>query len=466
MRWGLLFTLVGVSHVVAAEPRSNIVVLLADDLGYGELGCYGGTEIPTPHIDSLAREGVRFTSGYVTAPVCAPSRAGLLTGRYQQRFGFDQNAIGAANADPNVGLPTSESTLADALRNAGYATGLVGKWHQGGTAKFHPQRRGFDEFFGFLHEGHYYVPPPWEGVTTWLRRTLLPDGSRGRWTSPNGRIVWTTHMGHREPDYDADNPLLRNSQPVDEREHLTDAFTREAESFIERHRSQPFFLMVTYNAVHSPMQGADRYLARFAHIEDIHRRIFAAMLAQLDDSVGRILAKLRDCELERRTLVVFLSDNGGPTRELTSRNDPLRGGKGQLYEGGIRVPFLMRWPGAMPANVVEDRMVSALDLFPTALAAAGAGAAVRDGVDLRTGLSVDQSKPLHEQFYWRYGSQAALRERQWKVVRLKPDAEWQLFDLNADLSEARDVASMHPDIRDRLSADWTRQNDSLAASKP
>ena len=301
-------------HGATPTGRPNIVYIVADDLGYGELGCYGGRDIPTPHLDALAAGGVRFTNGYVTAPFCAASRAALLTGRYQTRFGFEFNPIGAHNAAPGIGLPIAEKTVADRLRETGYATALVGKWHLGGTAEFHPQRRGFDEFFGFLHEGHTYVPPPWAGVTTWLRRRALPDAGQGRWTSPDGRIVWSTHLNTNEPDYDADNPILRSSQPVDERANLTDAFTREACDFIGRHRAQPFFLYLAYNTVHSPMQGADGYMKKFAHLEDIQRRIFAAMLAQLDDSVGQLLTQLRECGVEENTLVVFLSDNGGPTK--------------------------------------------------------------------------------------------------------------------------------------------------------
>ncbi len=460
----VLGCLVGSTAAAAAPPRPNIIIILADDLGYGEPGCYGGKDIPTPHIDSLAKNGVRFASGYVTAPFCAASRAALLTGRYQTRFGFEFNPIGAQNSDPAIGLPVTERTLADALRGAGYATALVGKWHLGGSARFHPQRRGFDEFFGFLHEGHYFVPPPWAGVTTWLRRKTLPDGGTGRWTSPDGRIVWSTHLGYHEHEYDTDNPILRSSQPVDEKENLTDAFTREAESFIARHKAQPFFLHLAYNAVHSPMQAEDGYLKKFAHIEDIHRRIFAAMLAHLDDSVGSVMAKLRECGLESSTLIVFLSDNGGPTRELTSSNAPLRGEKGQLLEGGIRVPFIAQWKGQLPAGRVESRMVSALDLFPTVLAAAGAPAPANlDGTDLLPHLTAPGETPIHAQLYWRVGPQAALREGDWKIHRRRGDKTWQLYHLTDDPGEANDLAAQHPDRVAAMESTWKRLDSPMIA---
>ncbi|MFT4558418.1 MAG: arylsulfatase A-like enzyme, partial [Planctomycetaceae bacterium] len=251
----LILTTVFIAVPVAVSPRAsladepsrrpNIVLLFADDLGYGELGCQGNAEIPTPNIDSIAADGIRFTSGYVTAPFCSASRAGLLTGRYQTRFGYEFNPIGADNEDPNAGLPPSQKTIANHLHDAGYTTGLIGKWHLGGTAKYHPYRRGFDEFFGFMHEGHYFVPPPYDGVTTMLRRRALPTRESGRWTSRDGRMVLSTHMGYDEPAYDANNPILRGSQPVVEHEYLTNALTREAVDFIDRNHDRPFFLYLS-----------------------------------------------------------------------------------------------------------------------------------------------------------------------------------------------------------------------------
>jgi arylsulfatase B len=360
----------GAEENADSQRRPNIVLILADDLGYGELGCQGNAEIPTPHIDSIAAGGVRFTAGYVTGPNCSPSRAGLLAGRYGTRFGHEFNPIGAQNENPAFGLPLAETTLAEVLRDAGYATGAIGKWHLGGAAPYHPQRRGFDSFFGFLHEGHYYVPAPWPGVATMLRRRTLPGGGQGRRTF--GDVTYSTHMHGFEPPYDANNPILRDGQPSAEAAYLTDAFTREALSFIDRRREEPFFLYVAYNAVHSPLQGADAYLKEFASIDDIQRRIFAAMLGNLDDGVGQILAKLRAAGLEDDTLVFFLSDNGGPTRELTSSNKPLRGEKGSVYEGGVRVPFMVRWPGRLPAGSTYEQPVSSTDIFATAAAVAGA----------------------------------------------------------------------------------------------
>ena len=450
---------VSTTQIIAAN-QPNIIVLLADDLGFGELGCQGNPEIPTPHIDSSARNGIRFTQGYVTAPNCSPSRAGLLTGRIPTRFGYEFNPIGAPNEDPGTGIPRQTRTMAELLHNQGYTTGLIGKWHLGGSADFHPHRHGFDAFFGFMHEGHYFVPPPWHGVTTMLRRRVLPGGATGRWIGQN--LIYTDHMGHDEPAYDADNPILRGGQPVVESEYLTDAFTREAVDFIGRHRDKPFFLYLAYNAVHSPLQGANRYMQKFRAIEDIHRRIFAAMLANLDDSVGAVLEKVRKERLEEKTLIFFLSDNGGPTRELTSSNLPLRGGKGQMYEGGLRVPFMVQWKGKLPENTIYNHPVSSMDILPTALGAAQAPLPQDlDGVNLLPYLTSERTNAPHTWLFWRQGKKTALRQGNWKLVNMRGNLQqprWELYHLSEDLAETTDLAKQNAAKRRELEDLWQQIN--------
>ena len=462
MRFLLLFFAVTMN---ATERLPNIVLLLADDLGYGELGCQGNQEIPTPHIDSIAKNGARFTQGYVTAAFCSASRAGLLTGRYQTRFGYEFNPTGRHNEDPEAGLPLSEKTLADVLVDAGYITGIFGKWHLGGTANYNPIRRGFDEFYGFLHEGHYFVPPPYKGVTTWLRRKTLPGGGSGRWTSSDQKLIYSTHMGNTEPDYDADNPILRAGQPVEEPVYLTDAITRESISFIDRNADAPFFLYVPYNAVHSPLQGADAYMKKFNHIKDIQRRIFAAMLANMDDSVGAILEKLRSKNLEENTVIFFLSDNGGPTRELTSSNAPLRDGKGTVYEGGLRVPFLMQWKGKIPKKQTYKNPVISLDLFATSIALAKAQLKrPLDGVNLIPYLTNQNQGVPHQTLYWRLGNRRAIRHGDWKLLSNPKSGEkqtWELYHLTDDISEQKDLSSRHTDKVDELQSKWNQLNSKM-----
>ncbi len=455
----------GLSVVVtAADRQPNIIVLLADDLGYGELGCQGNAEIPTPHIDSIAANGVRFTDGYVAGPNCSPSRAGFLTGRTPTRFGYEFNPTGALNEDPTFGLPVEEVTIAETLQGAGYTTGLIGKWHQGGTAKYHPFRHGFDEFFGFTHEGHYFVPPPYKGVTTMLRRKTLPGGGKGRWVGKKG-LIYSTHMRYDEPDYDANNPIVRGGQPVEETEYLTDALTREAVDFIDRHDDKPFLLYLAYNAVHSPLQGADAYMRQFSHIEDIHRRIFAAMLANMDDSVGAVLAQLRKSNLEENTLVFFLSDNGGPTRELTSSNLPLRGQKGQMYEGGLRVPFMVQWKGTIPAGQVYNKPVASCDIYATAAANSVGVTAPKqvEGVDLLPFLTGKETGRPHQTLFWRQGGKAGLRHGDWKLVRMggrsEPgNAKWELYNLSKDISEETNLAEANPETFAELVSLWEKLN--------
>ncbi len=409
----------------AQPPRKpNIVVIVADDLGYADVGVHGCTDVPTPHIDSIARNGLRFTSGYVSCPVCSPTRAGLVTARYQQRFGHEFNT-GPQSLTPEGagrGLPLSQITIANVLKQAGYATGIVGKWHLGMAPEFHPFRRGFDEFFGFLHGGHPYL----------------------------------------DPALGTPNPILRGTDPVDEKEYLTDAFGREAVAFLDRHREHPFFLYLPFNAVHTPLQAPQKYVDRFAAIEDRKRRTYAAMLTAMDEAIGAVLARLRQHGLERDTLVFFFSDNGGPPNANASSNAPLRGAKGTMYEGGIRVPFLVQWPARLRAGQVYDQPVISLDVFPTAAAAAGAAMPADrpiDGVDLTPFLTGQRAGAPHDALFWRSGANYAMRRGRHKLVRLGERAP-ELYDLEEDISEGRDLAAGQGEVVAELTKsldDWAAQ---------
>jgi arylsulfatase A-like enzyme len=396
--------------------RPNIIVILSDDHGYAEMGCQGCKDIPTPHLDSIARNGIRFTNGYVTCPICAPTRAGLLTGRYQQRFGFETNPGPEATASDQFGLDLKQATIADRLKSLGYATGMFGKWHVGYKPEYQPIRRGFDEFFGFLSGAHNYFA-----------------GGRER------------------------HSILRGAEPVEEKEYLTDAFGREAVAFIERHRDRPFFVYLPFNAVHSPLQAVEKYLKRFESISNPDRRTFAAMLSAMDDNVGRVLEKLREHGLEERTLIFFLADNGGPTAQTTSSNVPLRGAKGQMYEGGIRIPFLMQWKGRLPAGKVDDRPVIALDIHPTAVAAAGGTidpAWQLDGVNLLPYLTGGNPGRPHEALYWRMGQKRAIRLGDWKLVEERNSAKPELYNLTQDIGEKVDLADKMPEKLKELETAW------------
>ncbi len=402
--------------------RPNILFIAADDLGYAELGCQGGKDIPTPNIDSLARNGIRFTNGYVSCPVCAPTRAGWITGRYQQRFGFEFNPGPAAVADEAFGLPLSEQTIAERLKELGYATGCFGKWHLGFRPELHPMRRGFDEFFGFLGGAHPYLPS-------------------------------STKQRHA---------LLDGFEPATKFSFTTMDFAQRAINFIERHRNKPFFVYLSFNAVHTPLEAPEDYLARFKHLQNPTRRIFAAMLSALDDAVGMVLRKLRELGLEEDTLIFFISDNGGPTRQTTSSNVPLRGYKGQVLEGGIRVPFLVQWTKHLPAGKVFEHPVIALDICPTILAAVGAEVPKElDGVNLLPYLRGEKSGVPHEALFWRFGQQWAVRMGDYKLV-CSPQglgtAEPHLFNLSEDIGETTNLAAKMPEKVQELRAAYEAWN--------
>lgn len=414
----------------AAEPPSkpNVVLILADDLGYGDLGFHGCQDIPTPRIDALAAGGVQFSSGYVSGPHCSPSRAGLITGRYQQRFGHEFNPESTPRALEIFGLSLDERTLPQRLKPAGYATGLIGKWHLGFAPEFHPLERGFDEFFGFPGGAHPYGPG-------------APN------SYPN----------------DAVNPLLRGRERVEEPDYLTDAFAREAVSFIDRHQDHPFFLFLSFSAVHNPLQAKPEHLKRFASIADERRRKYAGLVAAMDDAVGAVLDKLHAAQLAEQTLVIFLSDNGGPS-VTGSTNTPLNGEKTTTWEGAIRVPFVLSWPGRLPAGKTYAEPVIQLDLLPTILAATGTSiedSAQLDGVNLLPYLSGDKSESPHKSLYWRFGEQIALRQGDWKLLMVRGDKKPRLYNLKDDVGEMTDLAAANPELLRRLQADWDAWNATL-----
>ncbi len=416
----------------AAESakQPNILVIVADDLGYGDVGFNGCKDIPTPNIDGIAAAGVRCSNGYVSCPVCSPTRAGLLTSRYQERFGheFNPGPIEDTEKAAEFGLPLTETTLANSLKSAGYSTGLVGKWHLGFDEKYRPQQRGFDEFFGFLGGAHQYF-------------------QRGK-----GKAAQAA-------------PIYRGNTPVDESEYLTDAFTREAVAFLDRRQDKPFFLLLTYNAVHNPLQAPEKYLSRFSGISDEQRRTYAAMLSALNDGVGKVMETLRKKGLEENTLIFFISDNGGPTKGNGSNNGPLRGDKATVWEGGIRIPFLIQWKGKLPGGKVYDQPVISLDIGATAAAAAGAahgGGKPIDGVNLLPFVLGEAKQPPHETLYWRFGQQHAIRQGNYKLLQRNKQPQ-ELYDLAADPGEQHDLAGEKREIVDQLNKSYSVWNAELAA---
>jgi len=416
-----------------AARKPNLVVILADDMGYGDIGCYGSPDVPTPHIDSLAKNGTRFTDGYVSCAVCSPSRVALLTGRYQHRFGHEFNSgPPEREAEVNFGLPAEARILPQYLKAHGYRSAAIGKWHLGIRPGYHPLDRGFDEFYGFLTGGNAFVTKRTPGA-----RAVGADGA-----SPN------------IPEQRRD-PIFRNRETVIEDRYLTEAFGDEAVRFIDRNYANPFFLYVGFNAIHTPLHATERYLDRFMGIKNEKHRMLAAMTAALDDAVGAVMAKLRERGIEKDTLVFFLSDNGCPVMTGAGTNGPLNGEKVSYYEGGIRVPFIAYWPGRIPAGKVYWEAVVSRDIVPTFLSAADARPRDTnfDGVDLLPYLNGRGRGVPHDALFWRGGQGRAVRMGNWKLVEFG-DRYSRLYDLAKDVGEKVDLSSRHPEQVRRLREAW------------
>lgn len=425
----------------AAQP--NIIVILADDLGYADVSAYRADRIPTPNIDRIGREGALFTQGYSSAPICSPARAGLLTGRHQQRFGHEYNTGPAVRElTGKRGLDTSEVTMADALRSAGYRTAAIGKWHLGSAPEFYPTNRGFDEYWGFLTgQTNHIRPLAADAVNAFepVERPIAGDLSRA-WlqVTPANRVV---RGAEREPVELGDGLL-------------TEQLTEQAVAFIERNRTQPFFLYLAHHAPHTPLQVSRKYFDRFPNIGNRSARVYAGMVSALDDGVGEVLQALARHRLADNTIVVFLADNGcAMYLPDVCSGKPLSGGKLSYLEGGVRVPYLMRWPARIRAGTVHSAPVSSLDLFPTFAAAAGMtlpAGRVYDGIDLisqlgASGTSAKARGPL----FWRSQPMAAVREGHWKYIR-EMDGSELLYDLSTDVLERDDRAPHEAAVVARL----------------
>ena len=406
------------------EDPPNIVLIFVDDLGYKDVSFNGATEIQTTNIDRLAKEGIVFNSGYVTYPTCSPSRAGLLTGRYQSRFGLEGN-LAYMPFDKGLGMPLEETTFPTYLREAGYRTGIIGKWQLGAAHHFTPLKRGFDYFFGFLGGGHDY---------------------------------WKIDASNPGSEYSI--PLVENKSTATFTGYLTDALTDKAIEFMEEEQDAPFFLYLAYNAPHDPFQAPSELVEKYRNISDRDRRTYLAMVDSLDQNVGRVLESLERSDQRDNTIVFFLSDNGGPQ---PGDNGPLRGGKGKFYEGGIRVPFVASWPAGWPQGETYEPMVISLDIAATVLEMAGATVTddtrPLDGVNLDPFLRGEEVAPPHKALFWRHWrtSGYAVRSGNMKLVKERT-GEPMLFDLDDDIGETRDLLAGDAETASELASLWNEWN--------
>ncbi|WP_282080355.1 sulfatase-like hydrolase/transferase [Aquimarina algiphila] len=411
----ILFCLV--SQAINAQKKPNIILLFADDAGYSDFGFQGSKVMKTPNLDKLAKKGVVCTQGYVTDATCGPSRAGLITGKYQQRFGYEEiNVPGymsqnSALLGDDMGLPLDQITLADYLKKIGYKNALYGKWHLGDADRYHPLKRGFDEFYGFRGgDRSYFEYDNIAGIHTDKRM----ERGFGNYEEPKG--------------------------------YVTDVLANEAISFIEKNKNNPFFIMLSFNAVHTPMEATEEDLAKFPKLTG-KRKELAAMTYALDRACGKVLDKLKEYGLDENTIIVFSNDNGGPSDKNASDNRPLSGTKSNHLEGGLRVPFVISWPNKIEENTTYNYPVSTLDLLPTFYVAGGGKIEDLkdiDGVDLLPYVKeINKDRP-HQRLFWKKETRAVFRDEDMKLIRF-PDRPAELYDISKDISEQNNLVSVYPD---------------------
>ena len=429
----------------------NVIIIFADDLGYNDISFHGTSDISTPNIDDIGKNGVFFTSGYLTTPFCSPSRAGILTGRYPDFFGYGRNILFAPK-DPNMGLPLSEFTMADLFKTKDYVTGIIGKWHLGAHESLRPNNRGFDEFFGHLTGGHRYLPD----------ELTLEDETE----------VKAHNQAYR-------TKILRNTTRVEIDDYLTDEFSYEAVKFIENNSQKPFFLFLPYNAPHGPLQAPEKYVNRFPDIENPLRKIYAGMISSMDDGIGKILTKLKEEKIYDNTIVFFLSDNGAPKKRWTDKdgaNSPFSGYKGSdLGEGGVRTPFFMQWPKKIKPKTTYDNPVSSFDIFATMKSIINPDLELPNkihGKDILPYVLSEKSGAPHESLFWkingdfkivnndtiRGNDRFAVRSKNYKMI-IDENGNNYLYDLDKDISEQNNIALDFPEITNDLRSKINQWNE-------
>ena len=410
------------------SSRPNILFVLCDDLGYADVGFNGSKDIKTPELDKLAGNGTIFTSAYVTHPFCGPSRAGLMTGRYPHEFGSQFNIPANSEASDTEGIPVNETFISNVLQKSGYYTGALGKWHLGEAEEFHPNSRGFDDFYGFLGGGHEYFP----NVYGPKYKQQLAAGNKNIW--------------------DYLTPLQHNGELVEETEYITDGLSREAVRFVKdaEKKEQPFFLYLSYNAPHTPLEAKAEDMKLFSDIKDDKRRTYAGMVYAVDRGVGALVKALKETNQFDNTLIVFLSDNGGRT-DQGANNMPLRGVKGDTYEGGFRVPMFFHWPNHVKAGLRFDYPISALDFYPTFAGLAKAEIPkdkILEGKNIWNDV-VDNKNPRAGEMIFamrhRSGfSDVGVRQDEWKATKAY-NGPWKLYNIENDISEKQDVSNKYPE---------------------
>ncbi len=452
-------------HSDTDSERPNIILITVDDLGMADVSLYGEGDIATPNIDRLGTQGVIFENAYATSPVCAPSRAAMITGRYQHRFGFEftmhdrylknrleyiafkyfvnsypwepqwMNKVPGRKDVQQQGLPESEITIADVLKKQDYKTGIIGKWHLGWSKEKMPLQFGFDEQYGFFMSHSLYAPEGTEGI--------VDQKIEGDWTDPH---IWS---GQRNGPH----AIYKNYQKIEEKGYLTNRITDESIDFIKIHKKDPFFLWVSYNAPHTPLQAPQEYVDKFMHVKDPVKRLYRAMINVLDDEIGRFTDFLAENDLDENTLVFFMSDNGGAEYTFTTDNGKYEGGKNTEFEGGIKVPMIIRWTGKIPSGMRYRPMVSSLDIFPTSIAAVNSETSIDraiDGVNLLPYLRDSVQGFPHEYLFWQRGISKAVRGNEWKLLINEKANKKLLYNLIANKYENPENSERYPEIVKKL----------------